>query len=62
MKCNTCGDEIRANCDWNQGRCPHMPSMIEQIMSDPYKARYYNLVQSIKNFFTKSDCNCGNKH
>lgn len=62
MKCNTCGDEITANCTWRQGRCPHIPSMFDQIISDPYKARYYNLVQSIKNFFTKSDCNCGNKH
>lgn len=54
MKCNTCGDEIKSDCTWRQGRCPHIPSMLEQIMNDSYKARYYNLMQSIKNFFKKS--------
>jgi hypothetical protein len=27
-KCNTCGDEIRADCDYRQGRCPHRPPLI----------------------------------
>jgi hypothetical protein len=57
MRCTTCGDEIKADCDWRQGRCPHrMP-----ILTD-YHFRYVNLLQSIKNFFTKDDCNCGHKH
>jgi hypothetical protein len=27
-KCDTCGDEIRADCDYRQGRCPHRPPLI----------------------------------
>jgi hypothetical protein len=27
-KCNTCQQEIHLNCDWNQGRCPHVPPLI----------------------------------
>ncbi len=27
-KCNTCGDEIRVDCDHNQGRCPHAAPLI----------------------------------
>lgn len=27
-KCNTCGDEIRVDCDHNQGRCPHVAPLI----------------------------------
>jgi hypothetical protein len=27
-KCNTCHQEIHLNCDWNQGRCPHVPPLI----------------------------------
>ena len=52
-KCVTCGKKINSNCDWQQGRCPYIPSMFDQIINDPYKARYYNLLQSIKNFFKK---------
>jgi hypothetical protein len=28
MKCNTCDDEIRSDCDYRQGRCPHQPPLI----------------------------------
>jgi hypothetical protein len=27
-KCDTCQQEIHLNCDWNQGRCPHVPPLI----------------------------------
>ena len=27
-KCNTCQQEVHLNCDWNQGRCPHVPPLI----------------------------------
>ena len=57
MKCDHCGDEIKANCDWRQGRCPHR----EPLITD-YHKRFYNLMTAIKNFFTKDDCNCGHKH
>jgi len=52
-KCTTCGQEYSPSCDWRQGRCPHHPSMFEQLMSDPYKTRYYNLINSIKGWFKK---------
>jgi hypothetical protein len=51
MKCDTCGTEAKPDCDWRQGRCPHRPAIIEQIVLDPYKARYYNLIQTIKSWF-----------
>lgn len=51
MKCNHCGDEIKSDCDWRQGRCPHRPAMIEVILSDQYKTRFYNLIQQIKGWF-----------
>jgi hypothetical protein len=58
MKCDHCGDEVKPNCDWRQGRCPHLPPMI-----DNYQARFYNLIQFIKNLFKpKGDCDCGHKH
>jgi hypothetical protein len=41
--CATCRKPVDPSCDWQQGRCPHRPSMFEQIMSDPYKTRFYNL-------------------
>jgi len=57
MKCNTCGEEIKMNCDWRQGRCPH-----SQPMLTDYHFRYVNLWKSIKDWFKKDDCNCGHKH
>jgi hypothetical protein len=45
-KCNTCGEKYSLACDWNQGRCPHHPPMLTS-----YHFRYYNLWQTIKEFF-----------
>jgi hypothetical protein len=49
-KCAICYKVIAdvKSCDWNQGRCPHAPSMIDQIISSPYKARFYNLIKFFK--------------
>lgn len=52
-KCNTCGEEIKANCDWRQGRCPHLPSMADLILNDPYYTRYLNLVNFVKGLFRR---------
>ena len=46
-KCNTCGEEIKINCDWRQGRCPHA-----QPLTD-YHFRYVNLIQFIKHLFKR---------
>jgi hypothetical protein len=48
MKCNFCDREVVANCDWNQGRCPHRAPMLTD-----YHFRYFNLLQTIKGWFKK---------
>jgi hypothetical protein len=50
MACDHCGNEIKPNCDWRQGRCPHREPLLNL---DLYQKRYYNLLQSIKNLFRK---------
>ena len=47
-KCTTCRKEIRVNCDWQQGRCPHRPAMLTN-----YHFRFYNLFQKIKGLFKR---------
>lgn len=53
MKCNHCGEDTvkKINCDWRQGRCPHRPPILDDILLDNYKARYYNLIKSIQQLF-----------
>ncbi len=56
MKCDYCGENVKMNgagCDWRQGRCPHRPSALDNILSDPYKSRYLNLFNSIKKWFKR---------
>lgn len=48
LKCNSCGENIKENCDWRQGRCPHRPPMLTS-----YHFRFYNLMQTIKGWFKK---------
>ena len=50
MKCNTCGEDVHATCDWNQGRCPHRPPMLTN-----YHFRFYNLMQFIKGLFKRGN-------
>jgi len=45
--CSICKRVPQSNCDWNQGRCPHLPSMFDCIMANPYKTRFYNLLKFI---------------
>jgi hypothetical protein len=28
MKCDTCHRPVQADCDWNQGRCPHAAPLL----------------------------------
>jgi hypothetical protein len=49
-KCRICLQQPEPDCAWRQGRCPHCMSMLDQIITDPYQARFYNLIQSIKKF------------
>jgi hypothetical protein len=46
-RCSICNRVPRDTCDWNQGRCPHVPSMLDRIMSSTYKTRFYNLLKFI---------------
>jgi hypothetical protein len=46
MKCDYCGENIKMDCNWRQGRCPHIPPMI-----NPHSFRFYNLLQTIKGWF-----------
>jgi hypothetical protein len=48
MKCDTCGEQIKVDCDWRQGRCPHTPAILSN-----HHFRYLNLWHIIKNFFKK---------
>lgn len=41
MKCKTCRQEVRADCDYNQGRCPHRKPMIEIQPKDTSKGHFY---------------------
>lgn len=50
MKCNICRKEYSPNCEYRQGRCPYRPAFIDTITMDAYKARYYNLFNTIKTF------------
>jgi hypothetical protein len=53
MKCKHCGEEVRTNCDWRQGRCPHSPSLVDQFMQSVYYTRFYNLLKTIQGMFKR---------
>lgn len=47
QKCSICRQPISANCDWNQGRCPHRPATIKIQPRDTSKGHFYvSLVKS----------------
>jgi len=47
MTCSTCGKEYTASCDYNQGRCPHHPPMLNIQPKDTSKGHFYvSLVKS----------------
>jgi hypothetical protein len=48
IDCTTCGQLYTPMCDYRQGRCPHHPSMLDTILSDPHKLRFYNLIKFFK--------------
>ena len=41
MKCDTCGKEYSADCDYKQGRCPHHPPMINIQPKDTSRGHFY---------------------
>jgi hypothetical protein len=48
IDCKTCGQEYSPMCDYMQGRCPYHPSMLDDILSNSYKLRFYNLIKFFK--------------
>lgn len=48
MKCKICKKDYSPECDYNQGRCPHHPPMIEIQPKDPSKGHFY--VSLVKSF------------
>ncbi len=48
MKCNACGSEIKSDCNWQQGRCPHRAPMLTD-----YHFRFFNLIQFFKGLFKR---------
>jgi hypothetical protein len=48
INCKTCNKEYTPMCDFMQGRCPHHTPMIDELMLDTYKTRYYNLINFFK--------------
>lgn len=48
-RCSLCKHPYTPMCDYMQGRCPHHPSLVDKILSNPHKSRFYNLVK----FFTR---------
>ena len=47
-RCSICREIPQPDCAWRQGRCPHAPSLLDQILADFYLSRFYNLIK----FFT----------
>lgn len=47
-RCSICHKVITPDCEWKQGRCPHLPSLVDQILANPYKSRFYNLINFFK--------------
>ena len=47
MKCTTCDQEYSPDCDWQQGRCPHHPPLLNIQPRDPSPGHFYvSLVKS----------------
>ena len=48
MKCDLCKKEYSPLCDYNQGRCPHHPPMINIQPKDTSKGHFYvSIVKSV---------------
>jgi hypothetical protein len=48
-QCNVCKKEYSPRCDYRQGRCPHHPSLIGNIMNQPNPTKHLqiSLIKSI---------------
>jgi len=48
MKCKFCNTEVKEDCAYNQGRCPHRKPMIDIQPKDTSKGHFYvSLAKSV---------------
>jgi len=47
-RCSLCKKDYTPMCEYMQGRCPYHPSILDRILSDPHKSRFYNLLNFFK--------------
>jgi hypothetical protein len=48
MKCKFCNTEVKEDCAYNQGRCPHRKPVIDIQPKDTSKGHFYvSLVKSV---------------
>jgi hypothetical protein len=47
-KCKACGQFPKINCNWKQGRCPHLPPLVGSIFGAKYKTIFQNLLNFFK--------------
>jgi hypothetical protein len=48
MKCKFCNTEVKEDCVYNQGRCPHRKPMIDIQPKDTSKGHFYvSLAKSV---------------
>ena len=40
-KCEVCRKEYSPNCDWDQGRCPHHPPLLNVQPKDTSRGHFY---------------------
>lgn len=61
MKCDICKKDYSPDCDYNQGRCPHHPAMINIQPKDTSRGHFYvSLVKSIVRIGAGSSLIVGN--
>lgn len=41
MKCTTCNKDYSPDCDWQQGRCPHHPPLLNIQPRGPSRGHFY---------------------
>ena len=60
-KCNICRQVYTPACDYNQGRCPHHPPMIEIQPKDTSKGHFYvSLAKSVLRIIAGGNLVTGN--
>jgi hypothetical protein len=61
MKCTTCNQEYLPDCDWQQGRCPHHPPLLNIQPKDTSRGHFYvSLAKSAIRIFAGGVLMAGN--